>query len=32
MSPFVKFFLKVMHITCCNNFFIQWIPLLHHSV
>ncbi|MPC30309.1 hypothetical protein E2C01_023570 [Portunus trituberculatus] len=31
MSPFIQFFLKVMHIMCCNNFIIQCIPL-HHSV
>ncbi|MPC51181.1 hypothetical protein E2C01_045020 [Portunus trituberculatus] len=32
MSPFTLFFLKVMHIMCCNNFIIQCIPHLHHSM
>ncbi|MPC83647.1 hypothetical protein E2C01_078361 [Portunus trituberculatus] len=32
MSPFIQFFLKVMHIMCYNNFITQCIPLLHCSM
>ncbi|MPC15905.1 hypothetical protein E2C01_008709 [Portunus trituberculatus] len=32
MSPFIQFFLKVMHNICCDNFIIQCIPLFHHSM
>ncbi|MPC75144.1 hypothetical protein E2C01_069529 [Portunus trituberculatus] len=32
LSPFIQFFFKVMHITCCNNFITQCIPLFHCSM